>query len=309
MIFATIAACLLVVLALTGCDRHESDGADATADGARLLVVATTSIVGDVVSHVVGQYADVVSILPRGTNPHAYEPTPTDLRTLSDADAVFVNGLGLEDEFLSDLPDLIDGTIIDLSDGIDALPAAHDPVHDNGSMDPHVWMDPRNVIIWVDQIAEAARALGLPDVDARAAAYTAELENLDGAVARKLDTIPAERRVLVLDHNTLAYFARRYGFSIDESVVAGASDQAEPSSRDVAELVNRLRGSAVKTIFVGETSSRSLLELIGRIADEVPGARVIELLSGSLAAEGQPGDSYIDFMLLNADRVVEGLGE
>lgn len=298
-------------------------GADAWAQG-RLRVVATTSIVGDVVENVAGETAEVRVLMEAGQNPHSYEPTPREIALIEEAQIVFVNGLDLEEQLMEILEGIGVGEVVPVSVGIEVLypeedhdddhddhDEADDDDHDHDEGDPHFWFDPTNVIVWAENIA---RALGAADPSNRdryqenAGAYIARLEAIDREIRAGVSEIPTDRRKLVVDHTALSYFADEYGFEVIGAVIPATTDQAEPSARAIAELVELVRAENVPAIFVGGTASRGLRNLVETVAEEVGRqVAVVELLTGSLAAPGEPGDTYLDYIRYNAEAITGAL--
>jgi ABC-type Zn uptake system ZnuABC Zn-binding protein ZnuA len=299
--------------------------------GERLSVVATTSIVADVLANIAGDLVDITVLVQRGQNPHGYEPTPAALRAIERADLVFVNGLGLEEGTLADMADLTDAPIVPVSVGIVPIEfGGHDEDehaeddhgeehgeddhdHAEGSPDPHVWTDPANVAIWTRNVAEVLSQADPTNAVAYASSaerYEAVLRDLDDEIRGRVSAIPAEDRVLVLDHESFAYFARAYGFDIVGTIVPGTTDRAEPSAQEIARLVGVLRETGAPAIFVGRTASRGLEQLAQTVAGEVGRpVRIVSMLTGSLAPKGEEGDTYVGFMRYNVDRIVEALSK
>lgn len=289
------------------------------AAGERLEIVASTTIVGDVLARVAGDAADVTVLMNVGQNPHSYEPEPSDLRVLEEADLVFTNGLGLEVDLLDDVDRMAGGPVVPVSAGIEPIEGeedehdADDEHDDHGhAVDPHVWMDPNNVIVWVDnmeRILISADPANAETYEANAEAYREELRELDRFIRREVESIPSSRRKLVLDHETFSYFADEYGFETVGTIVPGTSDRAEPSAQEIARLVEVIREEDVRAIFVGRTASRSMERLAQTVADEV--GRPVEILptlTGSLSARGERGDTYLDFVRYNVEQILAGLG-
>lgn len=276
----------------------------ATATAAQVAVVATTSIVGDVVRQVGGDRVAVVVLFPLGTDPHTFEPTPRDLVLLTRADVVFANGAGLEETLASILetPE-IRSKVVSVSDGIE-LRTLED---EHGGADPHVWFDPTNIIAWTHRIRDALTALdpaGAPDYAARADAYEASLLDLDAWIQDQVATIPPERRVLVTDHWVLGYFAALYGFREAGAIVPGFSTLAEPSARDLAALEDQLRALRIPAVFVSPGFNPGLA---ARLAQDT-GVRIVVLFHGSLSEPGGPAPDYLAMMRENVRRIVEALG-
>lgn len=295
------------------------DGAPATTPAGRLKVVATTNIVGDVVSQVAGDAVDLTVLIPLGGNPHGYTPTPRDTGRIEAGDVVFTNGFGLEEQLLEVVEANATGSVVAVSRNIEADDhddhADHDDHddhdHHHAGQDPHVWFDPNLVMTWTDVIADTlsqADPEHAAEYRAGAQAYRGELEALDQEIREAVAQISPGRRKLVLDHASLDYFAERYGFEVIGTVIPDTTDQAEPSAQAVAQLVEVLREENVRTIFVGGTASDGLRNLAEAVAQEVGGpVTVSTLLTGSLAAPGEDGDSYLSFMRYNLSQIAENL--
>jgi len=311
-----ILAALLVPAALPAGGRNEAPspdrGTDRQATSAAVPaveLVATTSIVGDVVRNVAGDLASLTVLIPPGQNPHSFEPKPSSMRAVEQADVVFTNGFDLEEALLTDVEAIARGPVVPLSRGVEPR-ELESREHDHG-VDPHVWMDPKNVLIWVTNVVEA-----LADADpehetiyrSNGETYSAQLRELDSTIREMVSQIPPENRVLVLGHDSFSYFATAYGFTIAGSIVPPAGGGGEPSAREVADLVETMKSSGVTTIFVEYGASRSLQGLARQVAQEVDtSVSLVETRSASLGAAGEPGDTYLSMMLYNARQVVSGL--
>jgi len=273
--------------------------------GQKLKVVATTGIVGDVVKNVAGDSVELTTLIGPGQDPHTYQPTPRDIAAIEKAQVVFVNGLGLE-EGLGSTVDAAAGKgspVIPVSAGI--RPRAAAGGHDVGA-DPHVWFDPANVKVWVDNIQKSLSALdpgNAASYGANAEAYARQLDELDAYVRAQVALIPAERRKLVTDHEAFGYFADRYGFRVVGAVIPSVSTSAEPSAGELAELVKEIRAQQVPAVFIGTTTNPKLADLVARET----GARVLPLHSGETGPSGSGADTYIGMMRANVDTIVKGL--
>lgn len=271
-----------------------------------LRVAATTSLVGDAVARVGGEAIELTTLMPPGQDPHSYQPGAADLTAAARADLIFVNGWSLEEGLLNDLATIGDGTaLIPVSAGITPLPAG-------GGADPHVWQDVSNVVRWVENIAatlSAADPAHAPTYAANAAAYRAELADLDAFVRQQAATIPAERRVLVTNHDTLAYFAAAYGFRVLGSVIPGASTLAEPTAANLAALSRAMAAAGACSLFVETTASEQLAQTLAAELDGCDEVRVRTLYSDALGPPGSDADSYVRMMRANVAAMVEGLGQ
>jgi manganese/iron transport system substrate-binding protein len=302
-----MAAMLIGVLTLGGCG---SASPTPTGSG-RLRVVATTTIVGDVVKQVGGDWVALTVLLPVGTDPHTFDPSPQDMAKVANAGVIFANGAGLEaflDRLLANAGG--DADVVYVSEGLDLLEGGHSQTegdtHDHGGADPHTWTDPNNVLQWVGNI-EAALVRHDPDhaaeYKANAEVYRAQLHDLDVWILGQVATIPVENRKLVTDHEAFAYFAQRYGFEQVGAIVPGYSTAAQPSAQDLADLEDHIKTYGVKAVFVGSTVNPALAQ---RVADDT-GVKLISLYTGSLTGPGGEADSYLSYVRYNVMAIVEGL--
>lgn len=277
----------------------------------KIQIVATTSILADVVQQVAGDHAEVSSLVPVGANEHEYQPAPRDIAAVSDADLVFEVGLRLE-EFMSTIVQNANtrARIVTVSDGITPRQfqglseTTHPDSHGEG--DPHVWLDPTNVIVWVKNIESA-----LVDFDPRNAAeyqansqaYIDSLNQLDAWITEQVSTIPEEKRKIVTDHMLLGYFAERYGLEMVGAVVPAYSSSAQPSAQEMAALEDAIRSYGVKVILVGNTVNPALA---GRIAQDT-GTQLVTIYTGSLSAADGPAAMYLEYMRYNVNTIVTAL--
>ena len=301
-----------VTILLTGCSPAESDTG---LSGESLQIVATTSIVGDVVAQVAGEQVSITTLLPPNSDPHTYQPTPQDIATISKADVIFVNGAGLE-VFLEPILENANAEekTVDLSDDINLLTADEhsnsgrdeDQNIDHDNQDPHVWMNPNNVIAWVNVIQETLGELDpahAAEYQQNAQRYSAELRELDTWIATQVADIPAQRRTLVMDHLVFGYFAEEYGFQQAGAVIPGFSTLAEPSAQQIAEIIDTIEKLGVKVIFVSDTAPLGIAE---RVAEDT-GSQLVYLHTGSLTESGGVASNYIDYMRYNVNAIVQAL--
>jgi ABC-type Zn uptake system ZnuABC Zn-binding protein ZnuA len=302
---------LAVLVFLSACSSSaQTASIDQQHSGDRLKVLATTTIVADVVSRVGGDLIDLSVLLPVGTDPHSFDPTPQDISKVSEADLVFVNGAGLE-EFLDNLIESagVQDSVVQVSDGIEflALESEGDE-HDNdqSGVNPHTWTDPNNVIIWTSNIAQALGKIDPENADtyhANAEAYQAELKTLDAWIRDQVESIPLENRKLVTDHNLFGYFADEYGFEQVGALIPGYSTLAEPTAQELAEIEDAIQELDVKAIFVGNTVNPTLAE---RVSEDT-GIQLVFVYTGSLDDSGSDAGTYIDYMRYNTTAFVDAL--
>lgn len=292
-----ISTLTLAVLFLTACGSAPQSSSDA------LRVLASTTFLADITQNITGDRAQVDSLLPIGADPHAYQAAPSDVAKIAESDLLIINGLEYE-HFIEPLLKNAGGErmIIEATAGLS-------PRKDAGNgqgVDPHVWLDPNLVVTYVKNIRD-----GLIQVDPAGAEiyktnadqYIAQLNELDAWIVEQVNTIPAERRLLVTNHEAMGYFAERYGFEIVDTILPSFSSEASASAREIASAIEAVKSSGAPAIFLGEVENTDLAD---QIAEET-GVKVInELYLESLTA-GAPAATYIDMMKHNVTRIVEGL--
>jgi len=280
-------------------------------DGDKLRVVATTSIIGDVVSHIGGDAIDLVTLMDPGQDPHSYEPSVGDLAVAADAHLILVNGWDLEEGLIDDLANVAeDAVLVPVSANITPLAFGQNvPVtsdHQDGQADPHTWLDPHLVRQWVFNLEEVLTQLDPENASIyhdQSQTYLGELDQLVEYYDEIVATIPLERRKVVTNHDSFAYFADQYDFEIIGTVVPAASTLAEPSATELADLVQIMEREEVCSIF-SETTANDRLALA--VADELPGCEQVEIISlytGSLGVSGSPADNYLGMMRANIDAI------
>lgn len=179
--------------------------------------------------------------------------------------------------------------------------------HDHGSLDPHFWFDPLRVKRAVTDISARLATLDLNGAQAylsSAHAYNAELDALHEWIEQEVESIPEDRRLLVTSHDSMAYFANLYHFEVVGAVIPSFTTEVEPSAREIAELIERIREVDAPAIFPETTVSDSLSE---RVADETDAKIAPPLYSGALGAPGSGADTYLGFMRANVNTIVEAL--
>jgi ABC-type Zn uptake system ZnuABC Zn-binding protein ZnuA len=287
---STAVAALLSAVAVAGCGESSGDGGDR-------LVVATTTQVGDLARNVTGRRAGVRQVLRPNSDPHDYEPRPSDARAIGEATLVIRSGGDL-DGWLTDVVESAGGDV-EVVDLMDSVRVRGD--------DPHWWQDPRNARRAVGAIRGAlseADPAGARTYARNAAAYMKRLEALDRSVARCIGRLPRNRRRLVTTHDSLGYYSARYGLELIGALIPSLSTEAQPSSGDTAKLVDQIREQGVKTIFPESSLNPKLERAVSREA----GARLgTALWADTLGPEGSSGATYIGSVASNTEALVEGL--
>jgi ABC-type Zn uptake system ZnuABC Zn-binding protein ZnuA/ABC-type Mn2+/Zn2+ transport system permease subunit len=297
---AAAAAAALALLA--GCGTDVGGAAPGQAK-----VVATTTQIGDFARAVGGDRAKVVQLLQPNTDPHDYEPRPSDVRETADADVVLLSGDEL-DHWMGQVVESAGGdpAIVDLG--------AREPVKLPGEStgpeasryDPHWWHDPRNAQAAVIAIRDALTKANpeARDVYARNAdAYLAKLRALDRGIASCMDRVPPDERKLVTDHDAFGYFAHRYGITVVGAVIPSQTTQAQPSAGDVARLTRLIRREGVKAVFPESSVNPKLAKAIAR---QTGATSDHELYGDTLGPKGSSGATYVTMERANADAMVRG---
>lgn len=286
----------------------------------RLHLVVTFSVLGDMVSTVAGDAATVDTIVGPGIDTHTFEPSPAESRKLADADLVFENGLGFE-SWLDDLYESSgsEARRVALAEGLKNLIRADEELseegehsadeQEHGEYDPHVWGDVTNVVQEVEVVRDT-----LAEVDPVNAAtyksnserYIADLQDLDQYIREQSSTLPEDRRTLVTTHDTLGYFARRYGFEIAVTALGISTEAGEPSAAKVAQLIQEIRAASVPAIFVDTVSNSRTME---RVGSETGAVLAPPLYTDALGKPGSEGDTYIGMMRYNIDTIVDALSK
>ena len=307
-LIALLAAGLLAVASCTGTGSP-------TAPPDTLRVVATTTVLADLVANVGGERVTVTSVVPKGGEVHTFDPSPQDVVGLTAADLIIANGLGL-DEWLTDLAADAGSSapIVELGEDLDVeyLEGGEheddeedhaDEGDDHGAVNPHLWLDVSNARAYVAKIADVLAAAdqdGAADYRANAEAYDAELADLDSWIREQIATVPPADRKLVSFHEAFPYLARAYGLEI-VGVVVDAPGQ-DPSAGEIGALVDAIRAAGVTAVF-GEVQFSD--KLVRTIADETGATVETKLYNDSLG--DPPVDSYIGMMRWNVERIVAAL--
>lgn len=303
-----LASLTLMIVLLAGCAP-----ATAPAGGpAGLKVLAAETFLADIAQNVAGDRLKVAALIPIGVDPHGFQPTPADVKKVAASQVLIVNGAGFE-EFLADLLENAGGerVVIEASDGLTMREAPDDPVHAGGGRheegDPHFWLDPALVVKYVENIRDGLSQADPPGAQVYAAnadAYIIKLKALDTWITEQVKQIPEQNRRLVTNHESLGYFADRYGFTVVGAIVPSVSAGASPSARELAELVNQVKQARVKAIFL-ETGTNP--QLARQVAQEAGVKTVTELYSHSITDPKGATPTYIDIMRFNVRAIVDAL--
>lgn len=295
---------LSVVVAGTALSGCASTSEDVIVPAPVPTVVVSHAILGAVVAEIAGPAAHVRVLIPNGVDPHAYEPSARDIEALNSADLVVVNGLGLEAR-LQEALNRARAKKIPIFEAVDHV-RDHDPdsspVHD--AQDPHFWTDPRAMADVVADLGDALTDLGI-DISDRAVMLSERLLTLDHEIEDEVSAIPSERRVLVTGHESLGYFAQRYGFRVVGTIIPGLTSGAEVSAGSLAAIEQAVRASGVNVIFteLGTPSATA------RVLSEEVGVRVVEISTHLIPSEilESGHDVYRDFIGRLAETIISAL--
>ncbi len=267
----------------------------------KLKVVATFSVIGDMVSRIAGDQIDLVTIVGPDGDTEEYEPTAADVPRMANARILFMNGLN--DEFEPWLENLMKqatfaGTKVIVTRGVKAISAEDEhPVGGRpkaSALDQHAWMDPRNGIIYVKNIADALARSDPANADAyrtRAAAYTRELRDLSTWAQAEMAAVPVAKRRVLASHDSLQYMALAYGITMIS--VNGWTNKIEPSAADLARLTDQIRRDHVKALFLDSITDPRAMERIGKETGAVIGGT---LYGDALSKPDGEAPTYIDMI-------------
>lgn len=281
---------------LAGCSQTNSP-----AQTGPVRVVATTTQLADFSQVVVGADGIVTALIRPSQSAHNFDPSARELVAAGEANALVSNGLGLE-PWLASVVDAsgFGGTQIEASRGVALL-----------GRDPHVWTSPRNARVMVANIVDGL-SRARPDLSetfvTHGSAYDAQLTLLDAWATEAFDTVPASRRILVTNHDALAYFVNDYGITFLGSILPSLDDNAEPSAADVDALVSKIRSSGAVAVFSESTVSPKLAATIAREAGVVVYSGAQSLFADSLGAPGSAGATYLGASIHNVSVLVTAWG-
>lgn len=305
-----------------------------------LKVLAVESFLADITQNVAGDRLRVETLVPYGIDPHTFEPTPQEVSLIAASQVLIINGAGFEEWLTKTLADAggqrltieaaaglapvirsadyssdsrtTSNEICPVQDQVQnqedcVIPSSQGESHHAHKGDPHFWLDPTMVIRYVENIRDGlsqADPAGKDDYARNASAYIAELQALDAWIVEQVAQLPPEKRLLVTNHESFGYFADRYGFKIIGTIIPSVSTLAMPTPPQIAQLIDAIRATGVKAIFLETGSNPQLAEQIAREA----GVEVIAtLFTHSLSPPDGDAPTYIEMMKYNTRTIVEAL--
>lgn len=297
---------LTAVVAMQACQSNDP----AESGNKRLQIVATTGMIGDAISIIVGDSADVNSLMGPGVDPHLYKPTQSDIEALRNADIIFYNGLHLEGKMGEILEKLGESKpVIAFGEGIDKESLLENPDF-QGNYDPHIWFSVPN---WSSAVKYAGEQMLVNDTansqyyKANLDGHLAELATLDSWVNTQIQTIPDSQRVMITAHDAFGYFGQAYG--VEVTGLQGLSTAAEYGLKDVTDMVDFIVSRGIKSVFVeSSVSDKSLQAVIeGCQAKDHNVTIGGTLYSDAMGAEGTPEGTYVGMVRHNVTTIVEAL--
>lgn len=307
-LFAVLTCTVLLLLA--GCGKEEINEGKSKND--KVQVIATYSIVYDIVKNVGGDRVDIHTLAPVGSNPHEYDPLPKDVQLTTDADIVFYNGLNLEagnswfDKLLETANKTGDNApVFQMSEGVE--PKYLTSAGKESEADPHAWLDVRNGI----KYAENARD-GLIKVDPdhaevykkNAKAYIEKLEKLHEDAISRYNEIPQEQRLLITSEGAFKYFSDAYDFEAAYIWEINSENQGSPNQ--VSTIVDFIKSKEHVVLFVETSIDPRSMEMV---SSETGVPIYGKVFTDSIGKPGEDGDTYIKMMQWNMDTIYDGLTE
>ena len=292
---------ILLCMLLNACSGSSTPSAELSG----LKVLATESFLGDIAQNVAGERVKVEILIPFSVAPHEFEPKPQDITKIAQSDVLIVNGLGYEAWLKNTLENITGQHLLVVASS--AISPSPDPSGEHPEGDPHMWMNPLNVVKYVETIRDGlsqADPAG-KDIYARnAEAYIAQLKDLDEWVKTELNQLSMEKRLLVTNHDALGYFAEAYGFKVVGTVIPGVSDAASPSAQEMAALVETIKSSGAPAIFLDVGENETLAQ---QIALETGVKVVSDIYVEGISAPDGPAPTYIDMIKYDVLRIIAAL--
>ncbi|MGE3954192.1 MAG: metal ABC transporter solute-binding protein, Zn/Mn family [Parachlamydiales bacterium] len=304
--------CLIAILMLAGCGGG-GEKRSWTSEG-KIRVLATTGMVADLVRGVGGDRVEVITLIGIGLDPHSYELVKGDDENLFEADLIFYSGLGLEHG--PSLRRYLEGSGKAVAIGEGIVNSGGLPIWVGSEVDPHIWMD---VSLWAKGAEVVAEALSAWDGEgrseylARAEKVAAELGQVDGRIADRLMSVPAEKRYLVTTHDAFHYFARRYlGEDWEARIVApeGLAPEGQLSLTDIQRVVEYLVMKGVEVLFPESNLSRDAIRKIVEVGSRRNlNVRIAQepLYTDAMGERGSPGETYAGMMEYNGETIARNL--
>jgi zinc/manganese transport system substrate-binding protein len=294
-----INCCLAFILLLAACQPARSQ------PGGLPYVMATESFLADIAQNVAGNRIRVDTLLPVTVDPHEYQPKPQDVTKLAQAQVLIINGLGYESWLQKTLDSLGGQRLVIVA--TNGLAPAPDPSGKNSAGDPHMWMNPLNVINYVQQIRDGlsqADPAGKDIYSRNADAYIVKLQSLDQWIKSQVSQLPVQKRLLITNHDALGYFAKAYNFKIIGAIIPSVTTDASPSAQQLASLIDTIKRSGARAIFLDIGENQKLAQ---QIASETSVVVITNLYVESTSGPNGPAPTYIDMIKHDVTAILDAL--
>ena len=286
----------LVLFILTACQAATSPSSSETVEESGPRVLAVESFLADIAQNIAGERLEIEVLIPPGSDPHTFQPTPKDVAKIANSQMLIANGAGLE-EWLQEMIANAGGErlVIEAAQGLSGNPARPD--------DPHFWLDPNFVIHYANQIRDGFMQLD-PDGEAiytqNTKDYIVQLEELDLWIADQVELISPERRMLVTNHESFGYFADRYGFVIIGTIIPSVSTGSSPTAQQLVRLIEAIKATNTGAIFLESGTNPEL-------AEQVAGEAGVKVIVGLRTHSVSPQEGYIEMIKYNTQAIIEAL--
>jgi zinc/manganese transport system substrate-binding protein len=276
------------------------------AQEAKLPVVASFSIVGDIVQNIGGDRIALTTLVQPGSDAHVYTPTPADAKAVANARLVVANGLTFEGWMKRLMQaSASKAALVEAAAGVKGRKEEAAPGHNHGGLDPHAWQSVANVRLYAANIRDGlivADPAGKATYEDNARRYLAELDTLEEEIKAAVARIPADRRKVITSHDAFGYFEQAYGIAF--IAPRGVSTESEASAQDVAQIIRQIRREKIPAVFLENVSDQRLIQQIARESGTRIGGT---LYSDALSKPDGPAPTYIRMMRHNIRAISEAL--
>lgn len=297
---AALLTALLAALGLTAC----GDGS-----GDRPQIVVTTNILGNVVSELVGDQAEVTVLMKPNADPHSFGISAKEANRMRNADLVVYNGLGLEEGIAQHVEAARKAGVPVFEAGAHADPIKYASGDAVGTLDSHFWTDPDRMKMVVSALrpvlAENVTDVDTAQLNGQIDDYLGQLTELTNNMTAQFSTIPADRKRLVTNHHVFGYLAQRFGFEVIGAIIPGGTTLASPSSSDLASLTGAIDRYDVPAVFVDTSHPDKLAAALAKETGR--DVKIVPLYSESLDEPGTEAGTYLGMMTVNTQRITDGL--
>ncbi|MGV0853864.1 zinc ABC transporter substrate-binding protein AztC [Mycolicibacterium phlei] len=300
IVLTTLLTALLAALGPTACGDRSGD---------RPQIVVTTNILGNVVSELVADQADVTVLMKPNADPHSFGISAQEANRMRNADLVVYNGLGLEEGIAQHVEAARTAGVPVFEAGTHADPIKYASGDSADTLDPHFWTDPDRMKMVVSALrpvlAETVTDVNTAQLDEQTDSYLERLTELTDDMAAQFATIPVDRKRLVTNHHVFGYLAERFGFEVIGAIIPGGTTLASPSSSDLASLTSAIDRYDVSAVFVDTSHPDKLAAALARETGR--DVKIVPLYSESLDEPGTEAGTYLGMMAVNARRITDGL--